>query len=263
MEFKGLNKRVDDAEIADGESPDTSNTYFPNNKWQALGPRKGKRFFNSTAYASAVRGIIPFRIPGMTPEMVLGLNDGSLRPVDAPFTVQSPNAAFNFHRVVMQDQLTPSLVYPASSAATGNVGASGNPNFAFPEPVYLKSGDIILLKRPTISVSGWGESSGAGTVDLTLYFTVITQDFTVQESAVATFALSRENLGGTAGQAAGTPTTPPGDYGQGFVLWTSSIAGGFNLFSARLAGSYANISGGTFEVTIPSEFIVLNAVVNA
>lgn len=241
MEFKGLNKRVDDAELADGESPDTSNTYFPNNKLQALGPRKGKSFFNSTAYASAVRGIIPFRIPGMTPEIVLGLNDGSLRPVDAPFAYPLIGAPTNQRVIELDGTPTVSAVYPDTDE-NGFSWAPVSPN------TPIASGDILLIPRPAYSASLFQESSGTAQADMDVRF-LLQATSGIQDTSISTLVLTRENLGSTAGQAAGSPDAGPGDFGLAYMPVTCTVSGVVELIGIGLDMTYANTSQGTFSAT--------------
>ena len=246
--FKGINKRVDDAELADGESPDSSNAYYPNNKLQSLGPRKGKRFFNSTAYAGAVRGIIPFRVTGMTPEIVLGLNDGSLRPVDAPFAYPLIGAPTNQRVIELDGTPTVSAVYPDTDE-NGFSWAPVSPN----SPIAV--GDTILVPRPTYGTTSWAESAGVSSVTLDLRF-LLQATSGVQDTSFGTMVLTRENLGGTAGQAAGTPAGAPGNYGQSYIPVVSTVSGVIELVGIGLDVIYANTASGTFTVSYSDDHII-------
>lgn len=77
-QWKGINKRADDAAIQEGESPDASNAFFAKNTLGLLGPRKGKRFIAQPAWGRNITGLIPY-IPGNgTRRVIVGTADGSL-----------------------------------------------------------------------------------------------------------------------------------------------------------------------------------------
>lgn len=245
--FKGINKRVDDAELAEGESPDSANAYFAKNKLQSLGPRKGRSFFNSSAYASSVRGIIPFRVTGMTPEIVLGLNDGSLRPVDAPFAYP------------LQTAPTGSIVMPLTGNSAVNITYPDTDENGSAQPVtglLVTPLDILLLPRPSYGVSGWTESGGL-TSTVTLDLRAIMQAGSVQDVSIGSIVWTRLNAGSTAGQAAGTPTGAPGSYGQSYVPVTLSLNGYLTGVNLGIDATYSNTASGTFGVSFSSTDAIL------
>lgn len=84
MEFSGINLGAERTGLRPGESPDAVNCFFHEGTRGLLGSRRGKTFFNETAYADTVYGVPSLVLPGGSRYWQTGLNSGAVNQVAAP-----------------------------------------------------------------------------------------------------------------------------------------------------------------------------------
>ena len=140
--WQGLNKRIDDAAIKDGESPDSSNASYADNTLGLLGPRKGRRFIAQPAWGRNITGLIPYVQPNGTRRVVVGTADGSLVDWDGESAVTTQlYVTGGSTKAITGCSLT--LTAPATST-------SGT--FAFDDASTITPGKALLF-----ALEGWSE----------------------------------------------------------------------------------------------------------
>ena len=122
MLWKGLNRRVDSADISPDESPDCKNCFHYHDKLGLLGPRRGKTFFNSTGYADDVLGVVVFGQQNGSRYLVVANDDGELNQIDAPQDTQAVALPGTQKRKFFL--ATPLAVTVASASTTGSASSS-------------------------------------------------------------------------------------------------------------------------------------------
>jgi len=84
MQWLGLDKRTDENDLSHSKSPDTTNMFLYKGINGQIGPRKGKTFFNTTAYDAVVKGLGIQVFPNGDRKFMIALTNGEVqvKPAD-------------------------------------------------------------------------------------------------------------------------------------------------------------------------------------
>lgn len=159
MDVAGLNLKVNPAKLQEFESPDTSNAFFYNGKYNILGARQGKTSFNTTAYDARVMGVIPSRF-GRARQWILAETDGSFRPITAPLAnLNFPTYTPLAHLMDFGGEVSMSLAYAGVGDATAEWFSTFTSAIRAP-----MDNELFIVDFPKITVTGLGDGSSGGVV---------------------------------------------------------------------------------------------------
>ena len=243
MQFDGVNKRVQVADLPPGESPDATNCHYFDGQLGLLGPRKGRSFHNATAYGGgAVMGLLRFYIPGVRSWFV-ATTDGAIVEETAPYNDANPAYTFGVRGGKGQTLATPlsaTVTYPATTA-TSTSSFAGSATLP-----ALQAGEIVVVDAAspafTFADSVVGDTATAAvTVELgvvvggTPYYTTCITDTRTKDQTSALGAGATTTL-----------TTPAGlGYGKSY-LYISSYPGSGVItgLALRLTVAWTNCASG-------------------
>jgi len=126
MNFAGINKLAQGAEIAEGEAQEAINCFFYDGRLGTLGARMGKTFYNTTAYADTVWGAPRLTQTSGSRSLVLATNDGAAEQIDGSLPVEATTGEASVYTAVPATPLTVTIANATASATHAEALLNGS-----------------------------------------------------------------------------------------------------------------------------------------